>query len=63
MEGYEISFNVYANSQEEANIASRAIKDFINAKARDGVAVTASKLAEAINKWRDNVFVTNYFKR
>ncbi len=62
MGGYEIRFNVYAESQAEADAASAAIKQFISAKARTGIAVTAVKLTEAVEKWKDNYFVNNYFK-
>ena len=62
MGGYEVRFNVYAESQAEADAASAAIKAFISAKARQGVAVTAVRLTEAVEKWKDNYFVTNYFK-
>ena len=62
MQGYPISFNVYANSAEEAEAASRAIRGFINAKAKMGIAVTADKLARAVERWQDSIIVTNYFK-
>ena len=62
MGGYEVKFNVYANSQEEADRASEAVKAFISAKARLGVAVTAERIVSAISKYKDNYFVTNYFK-
>ena len=62
MQGFEVKFNVYANSQEEANEASMAIKQFISDFARRGIAVTASKMAEAVNRWKDNYWVTNYFR-
>lgn len=62
MEGYELKFNVYANSQEEADAATRAIKTFITEMASRGIAVTAPKLTSAIEKWRNNIFVVNYFK-
>lgn len=62
MGGYEVRFNVYAESQAEADAASAAIKAFISAKARTGVAVTAAKLTQAVEKWGDNYFVNNYFK-
>ena len=62
MSGFEIKFNVYANSQEEADRATEAIKAFIGAKAAQGVAVTADKIASAVNKYKDNYFVTSYFK-
>ena len=62
MGGYEIKFNVYANSQEEADRASDAIKAFITEKASAGIAVTANRLTDAITKYKNNYFVTTYFK-
>lgn len=62
MEGYEIRFKVYANSQDEADAASKAIKGFVSNMALNGVAVTANKMKSAIERWCNNVFVTNYFK-
>ena len=62
MSGFEIKFNVYANTKEEADRAAEAIKAFINAKAKQGIAVTADKITEAVSRYKDNYFVTNYFK-
>lgn len=62
MQGFEIRFNVYANTQEEADLASASIKQFISDLAEKGIAVTANRIAEAANKWKNNYFVTNYFK-
>ena len=62
MQGYEIRFNVYAQSEQEAQAATAAIKDFISSMAQKGIAVTAVRLQEAVMRWKDNVFVTNYFK-
>ena len=62
MSGFEIKFNVYADSKEEADRATEAIKAFIGAKAQQGVAVTANKIAEAVNRYKDNYFVTSFFK-
>ena len=62
MQGFEIRFNIYANSQGEADAASRAIKSFIGEMAQKGIAVTATKVNEAVTRWKNNVFVTNYFK-
>lgn len=53
---------MYANSQEEADAATASIKGFINEMAGKGVAVTAGKISDAVTKWKNNVFVTNYFK-
>ena len=59
MKGYEVKFNVYANSQQEADMAAQAIKAFISEHAKQGRAVTAMKIANAIPKWKDNVLVRN----
>ena len=63
MVGYEVRFNVYAETQAEADEAARAIKDFIGENARQGVAVTARRLTEAVRKWGANPLVRNFFKR
>ena len=62
MKGYPIKFNVYAETQAEADKAAEAIKSFISVQARKGIAVTAEKLAAAVEKWKDNYFVISYFK-
>jgi len=62
MKGYELRFNVYADSQEEADKAATAIKQFISDMAGKGIAVSANKIAEAVTKWKNNFLVTNYFK-
>ena len=63
MGGYEVKFNVYADSQEEADVASALIKRFITEQAAKGVAVTAKKISEAVGRWRDSYFVSSYFKQ
>ena len=62
MKGYSVQFNVYAETQEEADRASEAIKAFISAQAGKGVAVTANKLTEAVQRWKDNFLVTSFFR-
>ena len=62
MKGYPVQFNVYAETQEEADRTSEAIKAFITAQAQKGVAVTAEKLTAAVRKWGDNFLVASYFK-
>ena len=63
MQGHEVKFNVYADSQQEADIASALIKQFITELAQKGVAVTATKISAAVEKWKNSYFVTNYFKQ
>lgn len=62
MEGFEIKFNVYAATQEEADEAAQTIRQFISELAVQGKAVTATKITEAVRKYRNNYFVINYFK-
>lgn len=60
MKGFEVKFNIYANSQEEANETSQTIKDFIAENAKNQVAITANKVSKAIKNWKSNVFVKNH---
>lgn len=66
MSGYEVRFNIYAESQAEADAVSQAFKDFISENARIGVAVTAAKVTKAVQRWGGNTFIrgriTDYFK-
>lgn len=62
MNGYKVEFFVYAESQNEADKATEAIKRFIDGNAREGRAVTARKICDAVTKWSNNFFVKNYFK-
>ena len=63
MEGYEVKFKLYAESQEQADALSRAVRDFVRRQGDRGIAVTADKMAEAIRRWGDNPFVLNFLKR
>ena len=62
MQGFEVKFNIYAETQEEADAASAAIKTFIGEMAQNGIAVTAPKVRSAVERWKNNIFVTNYFR-
>lgn len=59
MKGYEIRFQIYADSDDEVEDARRAIVDFIAEHARNGRAVTGRKLADAIRNWKSNIIVKN----
>jgi hypothetical protein len=59
MNGYEIKFNIYADSPEEVEAARLAIVSFINQHAQHGRAVTARKITEAVSRWDKNPFVRN----
>ena len=59
MNGYEIKFNIYAETPEEVEAARLAIVSFINQHAQHGRAVTARKITEAVSRWDQNTFVKN----
>ena len=57
MEIRKIAFNIYANSDEEAEKGRKAIIQFINILGQHGAAVSGDKLAEAVSKLGENSFV------
>lgn len=54
-----ISFNVWANSEEEGIRLRKSICDFIEWFGQRGIKVSASKLDEAIGSWQKNTLVKN----
>lgn len=54
-----ISFNVWANDEKEADELKVAVCNFIDWFGQRGIKVTASKLSDAINRWQSNVLVKN----
>ena len=59
LHGYEIKFQVYADSPEEVESARLAIVSFLKQHAQQGRAVTARKVTEAVSRWDKNPFVKN----
>ena len=57
LQGYEIKFNIYAESAEEAEKARAAIVGFISEQAQKGRAVTGNKIVSAVSQWDKNPFV------
>ena len=54
-----IEFNIFANSELEAEELTRLIKDFINKQCVEGRKISASKLIDAIIKWQNKPFIIN----
>ena len=54
-----ISFNVWANNEEEGARLRKSICDFIEWFGQRGIKVSASKLDEAISNWQKNTLVKN----
>ena len=64
--GFPIAFNIYARSEQEVEDLRMAIVAFIGYHARQGRAIDAARLAQAIGRWDKNPLVKNhiinYFK-
>ena len=63
----QISFNIYASSDDEAERGRKAIITFINTIGQHGAMVTGDKLHEAVSHLPHSPFVFNqivkFFKR
>ena len=63
----KISFNIYADSDEEAEKGCNAIKLFIDIMGQHGARVSGNKLYEAVSHMGDNTFIMsqiiNFFKK
>lgn len=67
LKGFPLSFNIYAESAEEAEECRKAIVTFITLHATQCRAVTARKVTEALRNWDKNAIVKrkiiDYFKQ
>lgn len=57
MEVRKIAFNIYANSDEEAERGRKAITHFIDIMGQHGAMVSGDKLAQAIGRLPENSFI------
>ena len=67
MDVRNISFNIYASSDEEAEKGRKAIIQFINIMGQHGAMVSGNKIAEAVSKLNESPFIAsqiiNFFKK
>lgn len=63
----KISFNIYADTDEEAENGRKAIIQFINIMGQYGAMVSGNKIAEAVANLNNNQFIKNqiinFFKK
>ena len=59
MNGYPITFNIYANDEQEVEVLRFVITEFIRQHAEQGRAVSALKLTNALRNWDKNPIVKN----
>ena len=57
LQGFPITFNIYAETAEEAEEARMALIAFIGQHAKQGRAVTGRKIAQAVSRWDQNPIV------
>ena len=57
MKVFRITIPIYAESEDEAMMAQKALFDFVNAYREKNVAVTAKKISKAFNMLGNNVLV------
>lgn len=57
MNVYNITIPIYADNENEAQQASKAIFDFVNGYRMRNIAVTGAKIKKALNKINGNAFV------
>lgn len=62
-----IAFNIYADTDEEAECGRQAIIQFINIIGQHGAKVSGNKLSEAVAKMQSTPFIAtqiiNFFKQ
>lgn len=67
MEVFPITIKIYAESEQEADEARRALGGFVDQMGRRGIRVTGGKIAEGVSRWERNAFVRqqiiNHFKK
>lgn len=59
MKLHKIEIQLYADNDEQASEAGKALSGFVGQMLGMGRAVTAPKVIEAMSKWQDNPLVKN----
>ncbi len=62
MQPYKIEIYVYAENADEAAKVQRSAINFVKEKYNRGILISADKLSNAIEKFKDNYIVNQYFK-
>lgn len=62
-----ITINLYAEDEQEAQLAQKALGQFVNDLGHLGIAVTGQKVADIVPRWSTNPIVRqriiNHFKQ
>lgn len=57
-----ITFYAYAEDDSDGEKLQRELYEFVNEKYNQGILITADKLRSAINRFKDNILVSNFLK-
>ena len=57
MNVYPITIKIYADDEQEAQRAQRALGKFVNDMGALGIPVTGRKIADGVPRWNANSFV------
>lgn len=63
MKPYQVTFYVYAESPEQVEALQNELNSFVREKYNGGVLVTASRLIEALTRFKKNVLVDSFLRR
>lgn len=63
MRPYQVAFYVYAESPEQVEALQKELNNFVREKYNSGVLVTASKLIEALTRFKRNVLVDSFLRK
>jgi hypothetical protein len=60
---HKVTFYAYAENEEQVKQLQDALNDFVRQQYNRGAIVTTSKLLQALQKFGNNLFVTNFLKQ
>lgn len=63
MKPYKVAFYVYAESPDQIEALQNELNNFVREKYNSGVLVTASRLIEALARFKKNVLVDSFLRR
>lgn len=63
MKPYQVAFYVYAESPEQVEALQKELNNFVREKYNGGVLVTASRLIEALTRFKRNILVDSFLRK
>lgn len=63
MKPYKVEIYLYAENEDEAAEAKQAAYEFVSDNYNRGNIVTARKFADTLQRFKNNVFVTNFLRQ